>query len=179
MLQAGGSGYLTRQLVVIKIDERFGALHQVAGAQAIFHLLCLAQRGVVRHEPLGPAPQALIHQRLARENAPRLLRGDRTVVHEAAGAQGEPQKTAALTRDHLLLRFIPVRLEILALHQVRGCGFDPHRLDLGDASREYARSLDDAGGHDPARAAPGQWRAWEYMKMDNARSQVGAVLPPR
>src|SRR5580704_2325040 len=165
MLQGGGARYLTRQELVIKIDEGFGPLHQVAGAQSILRLLCLAQRGVVRHEPLRPPPQPLIHQRLARENAARFLRSDRTVVHQTAGAQDEPQKTAAFTRDHLLARFIPVRLEILALHQMRSGAFYPHRLDLGYAPREYARGLDDAGGHDPARAAAGQRRAWENMKM--------------
>src|SRR5258705_7498868 len=76
MLQAGGTGYLTRQLLVIKIDERFGALHQVAGArseehtselQSLRHLVCrllLEKKTTILTLDCGQSPLSLLKNKL-------------------------------------------------------------------------------------------------------------------
>ena len=109
----------------------------------------------------------------------RLLRRDGSIVHEAAGAQNEPQKANALAGNHLLARFVPIRLQVFALHQVRGRGFDPHGLDFGDTPREHAGSFHDAGSHDPAGTATRQRRTRKDMETHTACPKVGAILAPR
>ena len=65
MFQGRCTRYLARQVGIVELDEGFSAMHQVAGSQALFHLLCLSHSGIVRQQPLRPPLQPLIDQGFA------------------------------------------------------------------------------------------------------------------
>src|SRR5579863_5996275 len=115
VLERRAARHLARQGAVVELDEALGALQKAARAQALLHALRVPNRRIVLEQPLGPAPEPLIHQGLAGEDEPRLLRCDAPIVDRAAGAQREPKEAHALARRHLFALLIPVRLEILAL----------------------------------------------------------------
>src|SRR5271168_4334012 len=129
VLERRAARHLARQGAVVELNEGLGAVHQAARTQSLFHALRVPNRRIVYKQPLGPASQPLIHQGLAREDEPRLLRRDASIVDRAARAQRQPEETHALARRHLFALLIPVRFEILALDQVRSGGLDPLWLD--------------------------------------------------
>ena len=110
--------------------------------------MSLQQLEVVREERRAGV---VLHvdQRVLDEQLARGLRVYLLVGHAAARRQQEPEQRHAFVDRGARGAAFPVRLVVLALHQVRAGLLDPRGLDARDIARVDLRGLDLLGAHDP------------------------------
>ena len=87
----------------------------------------------------------------ANENLARLLWINGAVVNPSPRIHHQPVQGNTLERSDLRRLALPVRVIVLALHEVRAHLLDPLRLDAGDVPRIEARGLDQLRRHQPFR----------------------------
>ena len=122
-----------------------------------------------------------LDQSLAKEDLPRMPRGDRRVVDASLSVDRQPVDGAALEHEDRRGLFLPVRVAVRRLQQVRADRLDPFGFDARDLPREELLRLDQFGGDDPARLAAcrslaGQRRARPDAEADAAGAEVLRVF---
>ena len=140
-----------RQALVV--EQKPGLLvHQdVAPAQLVFHLFEALQPLPVGGDEFRFAGQLAGHQALTDHQFAGQLRFQRAVVHAPPGGENQPEQIDLFLGHHTAALLRPVRLEILALDQVRRFRFHPLRFNPRHAAREQAAGLHLLGGHQPTQ----------------------------
>ena len=144
------------------IDQHIGPPRLVFQRLDLLHEL-----GVVLEEAPLPDPvlaDLACDQRLAEQDFARQFRIARTVVHAPLGMDHQAVQRDALPGHDMLA------------DQVGADLLQPFRLDLGDAAREQARSLDDLGGDDPAPGLLQQAGTRMDVEADAACAEVVLVF---
>ena len=140
-----------RQALVV--EQKPGLLvHQdVAPAQLVLHLFEALQALAVGGDEFRFAGQLAGHQALTDHQFAGQLRFQRAVVHAPPGGENQPEQIDLFLGHHTAALLRPVRLEILALDQVRRFRFHPLRFNPRHAAREQAAGLHLLGGHQPTQ----------------------------
>ena len=140
-----------RQALVV--EQKPGLLvHQnVAPAQLVLHLFQALQPLPVGGDEFRFTGQLAGHQALTDHQFAGQLRFQRAVVHAPPGGENQPEQIDLFLGHHTAAFFRPVRLEILALDQVRRFRFHPLRFNPRHAAREQAAGLHLLGGHQPTQ----------------------------
>ncbi len=97
---------------------------------------------------------------------------DRPVVHAPPRHQREPVQRHALVRRHHGAVLLPVRVEVVALHEIAGDGLHPFGLYARGAARVEPRRLHQLRREHPARLLLAQPGAREDRELDAARAEI-------
>ena len=168
--------HVGRDARVVEVDQVLLVDHQVPAARPVLQLLGLGQQLPVGAEEPVPGVPVALDQRMPDEQLAGQLRVDPSEVDgptddDRDAVQGDPlggHGSRPLSR--------PMWLRVGATDQVLGQRLDPLRVDPGHGAGEQPGSLDQLGGHHPARWSPGQRRPRKDHELGAAGAEV--LAPP-
>ena len=138
----------------------------------VFHLAHQLQVGGQKGQ--GRLPLAG-HQRLADEDGARTRQIDAAVAGSASVVDDDAVERGALQGDDFGRLLLPVRIEQLALQEVRTDLLQPLRVDVRKTAPEQARGLHQLRGDEPASGLFAQVRSRMGIELDAACAQILAL----
>ncbi|MNZ85756.1 hypothetical protein D3C78_1045590 [compost metagenome] len=97
-------------------------------------------------------------------------------MHRAAADDDQAIQGDLFVGHHLPALLLPVRLQVILLHQMPGQRLQPVRFDLRDHACEQLGGLDQFGGHDPLRLLAADHAGGVNPETPLARTKVIALL---
>ena len=165
----------TRQLVDVLGDalikeavKRFLVHHDIALACLGFQFIQLAEQLLVGLVEGRPAVPLACHQRLANKQFARDNRINRAEVHLALWHDDQAVQRDLLKGHDLTALFLPVRLAVTGLDQMRRQRLDPHRINLCRQPTIQTAGFGQLGDHHPGRL---------FLRQTRGRMQQEAALP--
>ena len=177
-MKRGGGVDVFWDALLVKPQHRLVAPQAAGAAEFLFDRLDFRAHFEHVIEKLATLAQAVADDAFPQENCSSRLRIDAAVVNPPPCDDGQAAADHGFLAVDRALGFVPVRLAILALAEVRRDLLDPRRINSSNPPRPQPRGFDELHAHHPLEAL-GQGKqagAGEYGEETAVRAAVGFRL---